>query len=652
MTPEQYALREHARKLRWQLRHGLAGVRDANRASQQRHRAEQHIEKVNRPFIGVDGEGGNLNGRHEYLLLTAGDKHLHTGEPLRAIECLDFLANLPEKKIYVAYYFDYDVTMMIRGLPDERVRRLLARDSRLSQDRKFTYPLDYGPFQLDYIPRKEFKVRTKGKPWRIISDVGSFFQCSFLKAITDWEIGTPEQRAMIAEGKAGRATFTKLTAETLHYNDLEIELLQTLMNTFRAVCADIGYIPDKWQGPGWGAVSMMQRHNVPRTREITIPEPVITAANESFYGGRFETTAIGPVNGPIYQYDINSAYPWALLQLPCLRCARWEQRKPKECELWLGYGAFSAFDPATLYCYPLRTKTGTIIFPTRGRGWYWGVESSRASHQTFNPETCYVLQSTCQHKTFSYMEAVYAERIKLGKTSKGRVLKLFMNSHYGKAAQSVGAAPYANPVYASLITALTRAKLYEALHPAGWCYCNDTLMLATDGIFTTRPLPHLPLTNKLGEWECVEHPEIFIIQPGLYLLGDASPKTRGLPRQAVVTQETDFRAAYNTLIKTDRLDPVKVSLTNFIGLRQAYHRNKPELAGTWQNLVKEIGLDWSTKRDTNNVWWHGDVMRTQPKDIPGYPKTVPYTKIIGKMLGEQKLELLDQPDWADLLIGD
>src|SRR5205814_451985 len=63
------------------------------------------------------------------------------------------------------------------------------------------------------------------------------------------------------------------------------------------------------------------------------------AANLAYYGGRFEVSRIGFIPGPLYEYDLRSAYPAAMLQMPCSLDTRWRHnrshRLPKNGELYL-----------------------------------------------------------------------------------------------------------------------------------------------------------------------------------------------------------------------------------------------------------------------------------------------------------------------------
>ena len=100
-------------------------------------------------------------------------------------------------------------------------------------------------------------------------------------------------------------------------------------------------------------------------------------------------------------------------------------------------------------------------------------------------------------------------------TPEAKAIKLLLNSMYGKFAQSVGAAPYRNWVYASLITSGCRAKILDAIatHPEG---TKAVAMIATDAVFFTSPHPGLSYTDALGDWKLKIHSNLNIFKPGAY----------------------------------------------------------------------------------------------------------------------------------------
>jgi hypothetical protein len=236
------------------------------------------------------------------MLLRAGDRVLESGAPLTWRECLPFLADLPTDRLYVAFFFDYDVTMMLRRLPEARLRRLLDIDCRRIRDRPCSsWPIDVeGVYQIDYIPRKEFRVRRVGGPWVIIHDTGTFFQTSFVKALTKW-FPEPEFKAIIeriALGKEQRNQFGGVTQDEREYNQLEIVMLERLMERFRDMCDALDIRPHRWQGPGNLVSAVFKRERVPLNKAITLfteyPD-VAEMANAAYYGGRFEVATFGDI---------------------------------------------------------------------------------------------------------------------------------------------------------------------------------------------------------------------------------------------------------------------------------------------------------------------------------------------------------------------
>lgn len=650
--------------------------RQAWRDNQRHYRAAHPRTKAaDREFIGCDGEGGDLAGplSHTYLLLRIGKQTIENPAGLSAEECLGFIADQEPNKSYIAYYFDYDVTMILRGLSNERLLKLLDREGRshAKDGTKLNRALPvevFGQYEIDYMPTKYFMVRRSGtKKWVTINDVGPFFQCSFLKAIKLWKIGTPEQWERIEAGKFSRSTFTAMTDEIRHYNGEEVELLQELMEAFRETCKDVGYVPSQWQGPGYLAVSMFQRNRIPKTKVYldNLPIDFLIASRNAFYGGRFETASVGPVPGPVYQYDINSAYPWALTQLPCLEHGRWSHMDDPDSPFVLRKVRFKERAPGKAQVafmgLPIRHKDGSIVFPERGTGWYWSCELDAAKHQQYKTLDAWSYRKHCQCVPFSWIPNVYQERLALGKAARGIVLKLGLNSMYGKMVQSVGNPPYAQPVWGSLITSLVRAKLYSGIH-SGQCSqyrCGARVhMLATDALFSTEPLD-LPCSKELGEWDFEEHPSMFIVQPGVYWLGegDKLPKTRGIPQRDVIAHKEHFLE----LFATDWTGRIDIPLVSFFGMRIALAQHKRKYLGQWIDIHKRVGFAWQSKRQGRGP--KGESLdkdkygcyRTDVIRLDESVETVPYSKDIGRIFEKADIEggMLDQPDFrSDTFVQD
>lgn len=647
-------------------------------------------------FVGFDGEGGDTDdGYHAYFLLSSGQSSIvpYRGNVrLTTSQCLEYICKLNPEAIHVVFFGDYDVTKILEDLPFDKLNRLMNRSLRTRKDGGGTFPVDYGLFELDYLPRKEFKVRKKGGKWVAISDIGPFFQCRFVEALEKWGVGTEEERRIIAVGKELRGSFLYSQIENIaHYNFTEIKLMQELMDKFRAACIDVDIIPAKWQGPGQLAEALFAKYHVPKSKEVPLLNDaayvdLMDFARSSFYGGRPEIGVVGPCDGVVEQWDLNSAYPFAMLYVPCLMHGQWDKvthNSPyppvahslaDEPESYaIHFGSFEAFNnsevekPAQYYGLPTRNKQGSICYPEAGRGWYWSFEIEASIHQVFHIEESWTYTRTCECRPLDFVDDVYQERLRMGKDGAGMILKLALNSLYGKTVQSIGTPKYGNPIWGSFITAFCRTMIQRFIHssPAcpAWCG-SDVLMIATDSVCTTTRRTDMRSSKALGCWSVETHDSgMFLVQPGLYFGTSGKPsKTRGVPRSVIEEREQDFRDAFTRMSASRRLEDgdIRVEQTMFVGIKYALHRKNMKLLGQWISFTdletgqtgKRISFDWHTKRLPFPVLEpHGSMqsyLLTFPKPGSMEECTVPYSKDIGGIQALIKMRgLFDgQPDWA------
>ena len=610
-----------------------------------------------RPFIGVDGEGATVNGTHIYTLLTAGTASVSNRKGLSFRECMEFLTSLPHPYIYVSYFFDYDVTMMLKGIPRRILEKLADREGRTFND--VVAPVEWDGFRFDWLPGKEFKVHRVGEQNVIINDVGSFFQTSFVKALTMWEIGTPEELDQIQAGKNQRSDFKDLSNEIEQYNSLEVSLLAKLMSKYRDVYGELEIHPAKWQGPGQIASAVMKRHSITKNKDLEVPMDVLSAFHSSYYAGRFEVSHFGRVNQTVYDWDINSAYPDAITKLPCLEHGWWEKSKLPNSDLYVSKIRWSGNPDAMWHSFPHRSDKGAISFPVRGEGWYTSWEVNKAlpwDDFTINETWSYHTDCSCQ--PFVWVEDLYNLRRALGKNNKGMAIKTTLNSIYGKTAQSIGKPVYANPIWASLITSHTRSKMLGVISQVP----NDTIMVATDGIFTTKKVD-LPISKQLGEWEVSEYESMFLISPGVYLADGRlrALKTRGtnqrLVEEVLDTIIGNFDRFCDLLNRGEsfknavRSTGTPVSYKQFIGIRLGLMRTE-NVIGEWIDTTKRIGFDWSSKRDVGRFEIVGGGIRTWPRAVKTLASQ-PYARETIAGLLEFSLNdlLFEQPEFMFEILG-
>jgi len=550
-------------------------------------------------FIAVDGEGVTRQrydvdwdeetgeevtrlseyDRHDYVLLSVGDKSLHkNGKELHHDDIFAFLweqfLEHPEAA-FVGFALGYDFTMWLKSLNENVARSLLTKDGirerqPTNPEMRFPFPVRDGGWrfteegeqvyashrwEFDILGFKRFKLRPyvrpddiptrvvnhkdgtqsvvkESRPWMYICDVFPFFQSSFLKAIKPEpgarRIVSDEEYARIEQGKLIRSG-AQFDAEMIEYNLLENEVLARLMTILNEgfVSDEIRLSRQQWMGPGQAAQAWMNNIGLPKgevVREV-VPRWALEAARKTYYGGWFEIFNHGPVPGTSYAYDINSAYPAVIATLPCLLHGQWKQgtgkpgRLPQR-SLRMVYGTFSGKDQ-WVGPVPYRAVDGSILRPRKARGWYWWHELQAAKKAG-------LLSSMDIQEWIEYapcncpppMRAVrelYNGRLHAGKnTPQGKAKKLVYNSAYGKCAQSIGQPRYSNSVWASLITAGCRTQILNAV-ASHPTKSASLLMIATDGIVFKEPHPNLDIDGeRLGAWDEETYENLSLFMPGLY----------------------------------------------------------------------------------------------------------------------------------------
>lgn len=677
----------------YRARRKALGLPDSTRRNKVQHDAA-YRERHKKPFVGCDGEGAGLDaeGRQLYQLFRMGERELYRdGRRLETDEILDFICDAPANAIYVGFSFGYDVTMILRDLSYSQMKRLF--EPKVLGEGRSPY-VWFRDFDIDYLPRNYLKVRrvkrvlVDGQEKRIpikgssrtIFETFGFFQKSFVKVIKEFGVGTPEEIASIEADKARRADFTVIGQRERNYCALECRMLGDLMEKLRDYCDAAEIRPHTWSGAGKLASALHFKHKTMKRddAESRCPVELRDQANFAYYGGRFEITACGHINRPVYEYDIRSAYPAAMRFLPCLQCGSWRRAKGSE---------LSKLAPGSLYVatvkfkadtcvadqwgrlggFPVRSKQGHLYWPLEGGGVYWSpeIESAKALGFSVRHLDGWVYEKRCDCVPFDWVEQLYEYRRSIGSQGPGYPIKLGINSLYGKLAQRKGNGRYHNMIWAGLITAMTRAQLNRTVALAP----QSVIMLATDAIYSLEPLP-LPIGERLGDWEYQELSDLFIVQPGLYWSVDkAKKKSRGLSgkffEEAGRTEGfqdawkkyrngvCDSAGVSNDLAFSDHVFPAcSVPVPGFIGLKLALARNKPELAGTWVNETREISFDYRNKRARHTWCDGGSYIRTSPKLGGRNLVSLPHRDFLNAGGAEpwemSRLMLEEQPDYIDL----
>lgn len=638
-------------------------------------------------FVAIDGEGfsdgaeftteigasGNVyRGReHFYAYLSSSDgREIYSPDGRLATgDVLEFLASIATdnpRAVIVVFGGSYDVAHMFgHSLDPSSVKRMLGKEV----GRCRIQTLDYD-WEIEYRPRKCLTVRrfaadtprwiTNARGLRVAAphltirvwDVWGFFQDSFNGVLDKWLADDPE-REFIRRMKGNRSIFERHEFEEIRrYNAAELRCLVKVMERVRAAINDLGFKITRWDGAGAVAAALMAKHKV-KDHIAELPPPVFEAARRAYSGGHIEAVRIGRHVGAVHHYDINSAYPDQFRRLPCLSAGRWiagEGEPPDGFTLVKTAFEFPSGEPF----YPLfyRKENGTIFYPDRGCGWYWLAEFEVARARW--PECVTVLEwwhfkpdNDNAASPFDWVASYYLTRQSLVRADKERgqsdgrekIIKLGLNSLYGKTAQQVGwrrdretgdlrLPPYFNLAWAGFVTAGCRAKMMEAALERP----HSVIMFATDGLFTTEPLDlYAPAEKELGAWDYQAHDGITVVMPGVYWLHDGETHkhySRGFDKAEMSDAEFVWKAW------GARKETVQISITRMIGLgTAAASADFWKIRGCFATSLRSLALDGDNSKryalDLRRARPHLGLVTTEPRqhDLPnllGIEDSAPY----------------------------
>lgn len=508
-------------------------------------------------WLAIDGEGVGRSP-HRYVMMGMSDSAgrsdiVENRNGLKTKECLSFLLSTPPNSRLCGFYLGYDWTKILNDLPDASIYRLLRPELRslpADEGGGFSY-VRWEGYKLHYLSGM-MRIK-KGEKRVTIWDLGKFYQSTFVQALAAWGIISATALAAMQEMKDKRSGFSDSDIPSMRqYMLSECAALAQLAEELEQAHEDVGLKLSSWHGPGSTASAMLKNMGIHEKRGEH-PYEVEYAANCAFFGGRFEHSTIGDVDD-CYGYDIVSAYPWQLYNLPCLEHGKWrwvtDEKSLGSCNQACVH--FKLTDAGSVPWGPLpcRTDNGTIIF---GRGEYTGfvwLDEYRIARREWRGVQflgAWALYSACECRPFATIRDMFDERLRLGKTGRGRVVKNAINSGYGKVAQSVGNPKFASRIWAGIITSGTRAQLLELA--VSHTSLSSVKAMATDGLYSTEnlTLPSPPLSDSsLGSWEKKHAGRMTFVRPGIYWAhkeDDETIRSRGIAKRQFKAQREAVREA-------------------------------------------------------------------------------------------------------------
>jgi hypothetical protein len=584
------------------------------------------------PFIFWDGEETKDAGYCLFGCSVGGarpDSGTYIQAPrLQTRQMLDLLLDVSSDNAqasHVAFSFDYDVNQILGNLSWPALSSLRANGK-----------VNWDGYTIEHIPHKIFKVSRDKKSIRI-DDIFSYFRCRYDKALRKYSIGDTDDLEKISLGKDARSDFWWQDIDSIrHYWGLEVSLGCDLMEKIRRMAHRAGYFVTQWYGPGALAAFSLKQHKVSAIMKQS-PVRVHAASLSAYAGGWFERFKMGVYDGPVYTYDINSAYVYAMSLLPDLSTGSWEHvlRPSKELVRGCRYGVFRCdwtpdYNAYLRAChgvpFPLfhRDPDGTMHRPVkRSSVWLWNPEAANCTTTPYAELNEGWVYHDNGREPFEWVADMYNLRLALQAENdpSEKILKWAMASYYGRIAQRTGwdqrtrTPPAFHQIeWAGYITSFCRAMVYRAAFYAG--VRGGLVSVDTDGIISTIPIPDKYLVNgrgnQLGRWKAEEYDGLIYLQNGVYWLRKdkkwEDPKLRGIPRSkmdpelalealrsgGILHLDRHIFVGYGAALQRDRSEwrqwvdrPVKINA------QQAGSRiHVPQICRTCQsgNMLLDMGL--------------------------------------------------------------
>ena len=430
-------------------------------------------------------------------------------EPKSDIELLRFL-NYRQYRGKIGWFWNlrYDFDSVVKWLPLDIVRELF-----------YTSRTDYEGFKIEYIKGKYFEL-SRDKHHTRFYDMANFLPMS-LETASQTYLKTGKFKDVDSKRLNTDKKYWEMNIEFIKkYCVRDAQLTQMLADYFWGlVNSTTGLLPNKPYSQGsYSQDYFLEKCFIPQVQDI--PTEVLNYAYQSYYGGRFELLQRGHFE-KIYIYDIKSAYPAVMAEMPDFTRGSWvytDELNPDyqhgfyQCQViamndvispfMQKYWGLNCYCNGRFNCYLTGYEIDYInrYFPSSEinvyDGFYW-IPEGKELHP-FAEEI---------ERLYTWKEQEKDENIKY-------VLKMTLNALSGKLIQTVGGhtGKLFNPLYAAECTARTRLKLLEAARLTG---INNVVGFSTDAIHTTRSFnPVKTRDDALGDF--IED----FRGEGLYILSD------------------------------------------------------------------------------------------------------------------------------------
>jgi hypothetical protein len=389
------------------------------------------------------------------------DGQIIENENVESLSARDMLGILTHRQcrsaINVWYNLNFDINAIFSTILTEEEQNDLMNTNTVEFER------DGIEYSVMYVKSKFLSIKDQHRNSYMHYDISQFMYTSLENAAQNW-IGKGKEDENIDTSKFGDKQYVLDNYETIReYAIKDAEITRELAYEFITQCEKLDIPMGSPISTGYMSAEYLRANK--DTKPGFGSKDYQADFWEAFYGGRFEVIKrgyIGKVAGP----DINSAYPAVMANLPDPSTLQWQHytNKPNENQQFFGDYEQLEFSDLEKADYGVVTATvstnpekkiqpfahkldGTVNFPILNEVtktvilpiFEFAVKNNLLAN--FKLESAWLAKETDKTEyPFEFIENMYAER-KVnenlrGKEKKGHLLKIVLNSLFGKTCQT------------------------------------------------------------------------------------------------------------------------------------------------------------------------------------------------------------------------
>ena len=576
----------------------------------------------------------------------AGEYAENNGEFVPSETLWDYITHKKARgSLNMWYNLNFDANVLLSHLLTDKQLAILTTSARVEAD----------GYEITFIPGKFLKVRDEHGNTCTHYDASQFFYTSLDKAAKKWL--NKGKRSGIDTSKFGKKDEKSSVNDYIlkhwfairKYAKVDAELVRDLWKEAVKTGEELDIPMGLPFSTGYLAESYLN-HKMPEKPGIG-PKDMANLAWDSYKGGRFEIFKRGDV-GKVAGPDINSAYPYVFSMLPDPKTLRWEREQSANIEAIsnadYGFVKITVTTDSSRTIQPFGVKVdGKLKYPALEEKEITVVKDvfihayENGLIEDFTLQDCWLGYETVgTHYPFDFINSMYETRKEFeanGYMKKGLLLKIILNSMYGKTCQTtpkreavtdeidlgsnqefvpslslpkmlreayengfvetLECGHWFNPFLASYITSITRLELHKRVLEYG--LEDDTVMMATDCLMVQKEaydnsnFENDLVEEGLGNWDYDYAGKAFVIGAGVYEVekedGSTKTVTRGFREADLEGKLKDACEGSDGAITIESLRPKTIA-------EAVWHGQKISDVGQFLEFSRELKPDMDDKR--------------------------------------------------------